>query len=84
MQEMGETTATLCELRERLNARGIEATGPHRGAPSPEWDYIWLPSGRHVHVQLDSAGYWQALIYDGPQIVRMADVDGGDWPGDPV
>lgn len=81
---MDETTLVLRKLRDRLNERGVAATGPHRGIPSPEWDYVGLPSGRHVHVQLDSGGYWQALMYEGERLVRIADVDGGDWPGDPV
>lgn len=81
---MSDTASTLRALRDRLQERGIKVTGPHTGQPSPDWDFLELPNGRHVHVQLDSAGYWQALTYEGPQIVRMADVDGGDWPGDPV
>lgn len=85
---VGETESTrevLTALRDRLDRRGVSATGPHRGDPSPEWDYLELPaSGRHVHVQLDNAGYWQALVYKGSDLVRMADVDAGDWPGDPT
>lgn len=80
-----ETTEQLVILRDRLTERGLTVTGPHTGKGSPEWDYLELPTiRRHVHVQLDSAGYWQALVYEGEHLVRMADVDGGDWPGDPV
>lgn len=79
-----DTRDVLATLRDRLQARGIQATGPFPGSPSPEWDYLELPDGRHVHVQRDGYGYWQALLYEGRDIVRMADTDAGDWPGDPV
>lgn len=79
-----EATVTLCALRDRLVERGVRATGPHRGVPSPEWDYLSLPGGRHVHVQKDANGYWQALIYKGETLTRMADVDATGWPGDRV
>lgn len=79
-----DTRAVLAALRDRLRAQGIPATGPFPGPPSPEWDYLKLPGGRHVHTQRDSNGYWQALVFVGREVVRMADVDGGDWPGDPV
>lgn len=82
---MHETTSILETLRDRLIECGLTATGPHRGSPSPEWDYIDLPKvARRVHVQRDSGGYWQALIYEGRDLVRMCDPDAGDWPGDPV
>lgn len=74
----------LAALRDALNARNIRAAGPFPGRPSPEWDYLTLPGGRRVHTQRDANGYWQALVFEGGEIVRMADVDGGDWPGDPT
>lgn len=77
-----ETSATLHDLRAALNERGVKATGPHRGLPTPEWDYLSLPGGRHVHVQRDDNGYWQALVYKGDTLARIADVDATGWPGD--
>lgn len=79
-----DTQAILALLRDGLRARGVEVYGPHPGRPSPEWDYLDLDDGRHVHVQRDSNGYWQALLFQGLEVVRMADVDAGDWPGDPT
>lgn len=43
-----------------------------------------MDDGRHVHAHMDGNGYWQALTYEGRDLVRMADVDAGDWPGDRV
>lgn len=79
-----DTRAVLLALRDCLRARGVEADGPLPGRPSPEWDYLELAGRRQVCVQRDSNGYWQALVFEGREVVRMADVDGGDWPGDPV
>lgn len=84
MAHTGDTRAVLAALRDGLQTQGIPATGPFPGRPSPEWDYLELPGGRHVHTQRDSNGYWQALVFEGREVVRMADVDGGDWPGDPT
>lgn len=83
MSDIDDTREILAALRDRLHARNVTATGPFPGR-AYGWDYLQLGNGRHVHVQLDSAGYWQALVYDGEDLVRMADVDAGDWPGDPV
>lgn len=77
-----DTREILAALRDRLRARGVEVFGPYPGRPSPEWDYLQLPNARHVHAQRDANGYWQALVFEGRDVVRMADVDGGDWPGD--
>lgn len=78
-----DTRAVLGLLRDRLRAREVEVYGPYPGYPSPQWDYLDLDDGRHVRVQRDSNGYWQALLFEGHEVVRMADVDAGDWPGDP-
>lgn len=76
-----DTCAVLAELRDRLHHRGVEAIGPFPGWPSP---YLELEDGRRVHARLDRNGYWQALVFEGRDVVRMADIDGSDWPGDPT
>lgn len=73
-----DTRAVLAQLRDNLHARGVEAIGPFPGWPSA---YLELPNGRRVHAMLDHNGFWQAHVYEGRDLVRMADVDGGDWPG---
>lgn len=83
---MDTTTRRLHLLRDALAGRGLRVDGPHTGRPSPAWDYlnVHLPGGRkrHVHVVPDGNGCWQAQIYEGKKLVRMADGDGRDWPGD--
>lgn len=79
-----DTTRTLHVLRAPLRRRGIDATGPYTGSPSPTWGFLHLPDGRHCHAIRDENGYWQVLVYDGRQLVRMADADAKSWPGDRV
>lgn len=85
-----DDTTQIQALKDTLEAKGEHITGPHSGHPSPEWDYLELPErGWHVHIVKDGYGIDQALIYDGKAqsrapLVRIADPDGSDWPGDPV
>ncbi len=73
----------LADLRKALVARGIAASGPHPGGCFSGGDYL-LIDGPRAYAQLDRYGYWQILVYLDGRLVRMADPDGGDWPGDPV
>lgn len=80
-----DTGAVLATLRDNLRTRDVDVYGPYPGCRHPwhpEPYYLKLDDGQHVHAHIDGNGFWQALIFDGGSLARMADVDGRDWPGD--